>query len=196
MGRGAWFAAFRAPRSGALSAAPNLPLDRKGSGRPSKRIDRGCKASGAPTRVSLSPRPRLWPGGQRVSAAAGPQPPGCARERVDWGGSVGGGRAREGNGRGLGWEGPQAGGGGGEKREPTQCWSPSLATGNFARVGRVGCVEGTANLSAGGALRDFSERQRVAFVSPASLCHLRAPARLSARLRRWLRRGLLTGARP
>lgn len=162
----------------------------KGSGRPSKRVGRGSKASGAPTRASPSPRPRPGPGPQRVSAAAGPQHPG-----ENGLGRAGRERAREG-GWGRGWEGPQAGGGGGGKREPTRCWGTSPTPGNFARVGRAGCVEGAANLSAGGALRDWSERQRVAFVSPASLCHLRAPARPSARLRGGLRRGARRGARP
>lgn len=51
-------------------------------------------------------------------------------------------------------------------------------------------MEGAANLSAGEALRGWTERQRVAFVSLASLCHLRAPARRSARSGRGLRRGV------
>lgn len=40
-----------------------------------------------------------------------------------------------------------------------------------------------------GRFGDWSERQRVAFVSPVSLCHLRSLARRSARLGKGLRRG-------
>lgn len=57
--RGAWFAAFRAPRSGARSAASQaFGWTEKASGRTSKGRDRGSKASGAPTWASPSPRPR------------------------------------------------------------------------------------------------------------------------------------------
>lgn len=60
---------------------------------------------------------------------------------------------REGRAGGEGGQGPRAGGEGGGRLDPAHCGGPSPATGNFARVARAGCVEGAANLSAGGAFR-------------------------------------------
>lgn len=190
--RGAWFAALRAPRSGALSAALSLPRDRKRERETEQRGRSGEQGKRDPDLGQPQSAPSPLAGPAAGERGCGAPAPGCVGKRAGWGGERGRKSAREGKGRGRGWEGPRAGGGGGGgwKRDPTRCWSPSPATGNFARVGRARCVEGAANLSAGGAPRDWSERQRVAFVSSASLCHLRAPARRSARLGRGLHRGL------
>lgn len=191
--RGAWFSAFRAPRSGARSAEPRAFWTEKADGRTSKRRDRGSKASRASTRARPSPRPRPSPGQRRVSAAAGPQHPGAPR------------RERAVAGRESGREGEREGGEGAGAREgkvPEQSAGDSRHENRpdvgvrarppetLPRWGERGAWRAPQTCQRAGRSGDWSERQRVAFVSPASLCHLRAPARRSARLRKGLRWGL------
>lgn len=166
----------------ALCCAPSFPLDQR-SERETEQKARS-KEQGERGADPGWPQPAPSPGRQRVSAAAaGPLHPGAPRrertvakrEEEREGGKGAGARESQvpepRSGAARDGTRPTAGVRTGP-RETLPGWEERgawRAPQTCQRAGRSG---------------DWSERRRAAFVSPASLCHLRSPARRSARLER------------
>lgn len=175
---------FRAPRSGALGCALSPRLRGKAQWRPSGRRDRGSAADGAPTWGGPGPHPRPSAGRTAGERGRGAPAPRCAPQGA---GGRGWGRVRRGRSS-------NRGGGGVGGQEPTRCRGPSPARETLSAEGARGAWRALQTCQRAGRSENPSQRQRVAFVSAASLCHLRALARGSARLGKGQRGGFWGGS--
>lgn len=171
----------------ALCCALCLRLDRKSERENEQRAR--SREQGKPGADLGRPRPAPSPlaglaAGERGRGAPAPQ---CAPERAGWGGEVGAGE-RDG-GEGEGGKGPRAGAGAAGEGDRPEAGVRARPRETLPGWGERGAWRAPQTCQRAGRSGDWSERQRVAFVSPASLCHLRAPACWFAGLGKGLRGG-------